>query len=148
MSAKQDNGADNGQGDGTSRDGWTAAERTTFAVSVLIVVALAAVAVVQHFSRPAAATAMIEITVAADQAEPRQDSFVIPFTVRNVGAAGAREVTVRFEVVPAAGGEAVDELTLSIPVLPVEGFEDGMLTISDDPATHVISGRVESFLVP
>ncbi|MDQ3695788.1 MAG: hypothetical protein M3464_19540 [Chloroflexota bacterium] len=148
MSVGQDDAADNEQADGKSRNGWTTAERTTFGLSVVIIFALAAVAVVQHFSRPAGADASFAIAIAVDQAEWRQDTFTVPFTIRNVGAAGARELTVRFEVLPADGGEAVDELSVSIPVLPVAGSEAGVLTMTDDPATHVVSGRVESFLVP
>lgn len=148
MSVERDDAAADEQADGESRNGWTIAERTTFGLSVVIIIALAAVAVVQHFSRPAGADASFEIAIAVDQAEWRQDTFTVPFTIRNVGAAGARELTVRFEVLPADGGEAVDELSVSIPVLPVAGFEAGVLTMTDDPATHVVSGRVESFLVP
>ncbi len=145
VSAGQDDAEDETR---EGRNGWTIAERTTFAVSVLIVVAIASVAIVQHFSRPAGAVAAFEISIADDLVERRQDAFHIPFTIRNVGAVGAREVTARFEVVPAAGGQAVDEVSVTFPVLPVSGSETGMLTITDDPADHVISGRVESYLVP
>lgn len=148
MMANHNGGADERPEADAGRDEWSTAERTTFALSVIIVLALAAVAVVQHFSRPAAATATIEISVAADQAERRQETYIVPFRITNVGAVGVREVTVRFEVVPAAGGEAVDELSVILPVLPGAGFEAGRLTITDDPATHAITGRVESYLVP
>jgi uncharacterized protein (TIGR02588 family) len=127
---------------------WTTAERTTFVVSLIIVVALAAVAVVEYLNQPAEETAVFEITVEGEQARRQDESYAIPFSVANVGRSGARDVTVRFEIVSSADGEVVDELTITIDVLPVRGVEEGQLLISQDPATHTVTGRVLGYFLP
>lgn len=138
---------DDEQEDDSRQQGWTTAERTTFIVSIVIVFALAAIAIAEYINRPAEETAVFEITIEVDQAERLEDSYAIPFSVANAGGAGAREVTVRFEVMPRDGDEVVDELTITIDVLPVRGVDEGLLLISQDPATHTITGRVEAYLL-
>lgn len=130
------------------RRGWTAAERTTFVISVLVVLALAGTAVVEYFNRSAAATAVFDVTVEVDQAEPQADSFAEPFSVANSAGGGAQNVTVRFEVTPSESDEVVEELSITIDLLPVRAVEEGILLISHDPATHTITGQIESHLLP
>jgi uncharacterized protein (TIGR02588 family) len=130
------------------QDEWTIAERVTFTVSAIIVCALMAVAIVEFFNQPAEATAVFEVTVEADQAERQDDAFAIPFSVANIGRAGARDVSVRFVITGREDGATVDEVTITIDVLPVRGVEEGYLLISQDPATHNVSGRVDAFVLP
>jgi uncharacterized protein (TIGR02588 family) len=130
------------------RDEWTIAERVTFVVSAIIVCALMAVAIVEFLNQPAGATAVFEVTVDVDQADRQDDSFAIPFSVVNVGRAGARDVSVRFEVLAREDGAKVDEVTITIDILPVRGVEEGYLLITQDPATHAVTGRVDAFVLP
>lgn len=91
---------------------------------------------------------MFEIEIALEEAERFEESFAIPFAVVNVGGREARDVNVRFEVTPREGGEPVEEVMITIDILPVQGVEEGLLLVSHDPATHSITGRVEAYLLP
>jgi uncharacterized protein (TIGR02588 family) len=130
------------------RQGWTSAERTTFIISVLVILVLAGTAVVEYVNRRPEATATFEVTVDAEQAEQQADSYAVPFSVMNSGGAGAREIIVRFEVASVDSDEVVEELSILIDMLPVRAVEEGVLLIVHDPATHTIRGQVESFLLP
>lgn len=136
-------GSDNSEG----KRRWTTAERTTLVVSILIIVGLIGLAVVEMFNRPGEATVVIDVQIETDRAEQRGDHYAVPFSVTNVGGAGAIDVTVRFEVV-SASDDVVDSVTITLDVLPVRGVEEGELLISHDPATHTITGRAESYLLP
>lgn len=91
---------------------------------------------------------MFEIEIALAEAECLEESFAVPFAVTNPGDSGARDVSVRFEVTPREGGVPVDEVTITIDVLPARGVEEGILLVSHDPATHRITGQVEAYLLP
>lgn len=148
--AMTDNSAsttDDEPGSGQQR-GWTIAERSTFAISVLVVCALAGIAIIEHFNRPAETTARFEVAVEVEQVERQEDSYAVPFSIANSGGAGAREITVRFEVTPPDSDEVVEEVSITIDLLPVRGEEEGLVLISSDPATHTIYGQVESYLLP
>lgn len=147
MSDRPDSTSSDEQGSG-GRRGWNAAERTTFIISVLVVLALAVVAVVEYVNRPSVAMAMFAVTVEVEQAQQLTDSYAIPFSVANSGGGGAQNVTVRFEVTPEDSEEVVEELSITIDMLPVRAEEEGLLLITHDPATHAISGQVESYLLP
>lgn len=147
MSEKSDLTSSDEQWAGQRR-GWNTAERTTFIISVLVVLALAGIAVVEYVNRPAAAIAMFEVTVEAEQAEQLTDSYAIPFSVTNSGGGGAQNIMVRFEVTPMDSEEVVEELSITIDMLPVRAEEEGVLLITHDPATNTISGQVESYLRP
>ena len=92
--------------------------------------------------------AMFEIEIALAEVERLEESFAIPFAVANIGGGEACDVNVRFEVTPREGGDPVDEVTITIDILPVQGIEEGLLLVSQDPATHSITGRVEAYLLP
>jgi uncharacterized protein (TIGR02588 family) len=113
----------------------------------MIIAALIAISVVELVNRPAEESPVIDVQIAADDAEPRDGLFTVPFSVTNVGGSGANLVTIRFEVV-ASDDEVVDSVTITLDVLPVRGVEDGELLISHDPATHTITGRAESYMLP
>lgn len=143
----QDEDEQSGSGTSNGKREWSTAERTTLVISLLIIVGLIMVAVVEMFNRPEEATAVIDVQIETGQAEPRDDLFAVPFSVTNVGGAGANAITIRFEVV-SADDEPVDSVTITLDVLPVRGVEEGELLISHDPATHTITGRAETYMLP
>ena len=119
-----------------------------FAVSFIAMAALAAVAIIEFLNQATEAMAMFEIEIALAEAERLEENFAIPFAVANVGGSGARDVSVRFEVTPREGGDPVDEVTITIDILPARGVEEGVLLVSHDPAMHCITGRIVAYLLP
>ncbi len=136
-----------GSTSGSTRRRWTTAERTTLVVSILVILGLIALAIIEAVNRPAEEAPVIDVQIEAGQAEARDELFAVPFTVTNTGGSGASEVTIRFEVL-AREGDVVDSVTITLDVLPVRGVEEGELLITHDPATHTVTGRAESYMLP
>jgi uncharacterized protein (TIGR02588 family) len=132
---------------GTDRPrGRTPAEWTTFAVSVLVVLAVVGAALVEQLLIDEPAGTRLSVTVAADRAARRDDRYYVPFTVANDGATPASDVTLVFEV--RRGDTLLEESTADVPFLPVRASEDGLLVTAFDPATHEILARVATLHSP
>lgn len=126
--------------------GRSAAEWTTFAVSVVVVAALVGVALAEEFLWREPAGVRVTVAVAIDRAEERDGRFYVPFTVANDGAEPATDVSIVFET--RRGETVVEESTATVPFLPVDGAEEGELVTALDPATHEIDARVGALLAP
>lgn len=139
-------------GEGAGKDGpppprgRSAAEWTTFALSVVVVAALVGVALAEQFLRREPAGVLVAVAVATDRAEERGGRFYVPFTVANDGAEPATNVAIVFEV--RRGETVVEESTADVPFLPVDGHQEGELVTALDPATHEIVGRVGTLQAP
>ncbi len=124
----------------------TAAEWTTFAVSVVIAAALVGVALYEQFVAKEAPGVRVDIELAVGRAERRDGVFYVPFEVANAGARPAENVVVVFEV--KQGEETVEESTADVAFLPVRGAVGGELVTRYDPATATIEARVATLQTP
>ena len=126
--------------------GRTAAEWTTLAVSIVVVAGLVGAGLYEYSRRDDAPGAWINVELATDETERREDQHYIPYTVENVGDQPAEGVVVVFEV--KAGAEVVEESTTEIAFLPSRGRAEGEMVTALDPATHELSARVATLQSP
>jgi len=142
-----DDGRADGEADGTlPARVRSAAEWTTFAVSLVVVAALVGLALVEQFIRREPAGVRVTVAVAIERAEERDGRFYVPFTVANAGAESATDVSIVFET--RRGETLLEESIADVPFLPVAGHQEGELVTALDPATHEIVARVGTLLAP
>jgi len=118
------------------------AERTVFAVSAAILLAVVGLLVVDLVGTddPAAPVATVS--------EPRRlgDAFIVPVEVRNDGDGTAFDVEVRATLT--TDDAAADEGTVVVAFLPGGDTEEVVFRFTTDPAEGELKVEVTSFAVP
>jgi uncharacterized protein (TIGR02588 family) len=118
----------------------------TLALSVLVVGALIAIALVEESQRERADAGSLEVTFDRDHVAARDDAFYVPYTVRNTGSRAINAAKLWFDVYD--GERVVDSAEVTVEFLPLEGKQDGLYVTTYDPATHRLQARLESVQFP
>lgn len=122
------------------------AEWVTLSVSVLIVGALVAVAVVEEQRRQETDGVGLRVTFAGDRAEARDGSFYVPYAVRNTGAQAITSAEIWIEVYDEE--RLLESAEVTVEFLPLQGTQEGVYVTSLEPSTHRFVGRLESLQYP
>ena len=122
------------------------AEWVTLALSVLIVRALVAVAVVEEQRRQEIEGVGVRVTFAADRAEANGGSYSVPYTVRNTGAEAITSAEIWIEVYEQE--RLVESVEVTVEFLPLQGTQEGVYVTTADPAKHQFVGRLETLQIP
>lgn len=129
-----------------SRRAASAAEWVTLTLSILIVGALVAVAVMEEQRRQETGGVGVRVTFAADRAEARDGSYYVPYTVRNSGAQAIVSAEIWIEVF--AAERLVESTEVTVEFLPLQGTQEAVYVTTADPATHEFAARLESLQFP
>jgi uncharacterized protein (TIGR02588 family) len=129
-----------------SPGGRSLAEWVTFALSLLVVGALIAIALVEESRRQQADGSSVEVTFDGDRALLRDGSFYIPYVVRNTGSEAIASAEIWLDVFE--GDVLVDSDEIVVQFLPLQGVQEGVYVTTYDPKTHTFRGRLESLQVP
>ncbi len=118
------------------------AERTVFAVSAAILLAVVALLVVDLVGSDDPAAPV------ATASDPRrvEDAFVVPVEVGNEGDAAAFDVEVRATLT--LDGVTEEEGAVVVPFLPGHATEEVVFRFTTDPADGELEVEVTSFAVP
>ena len=132
----------------TQRDasGKSIAEWVTLSLSVLVVGALIAVALIEESRRQDGEGTALEVTFDSEHAFVRGDSFYIPYTVQNTGSDAVSSAEIWIDVYD--GERLAESAEISVQFLPLQGKQDGVFVTTQDPASHSLRGRVESLQFP
>lgn len=124
----------------------SAAEWLTLSLSILVVGALIVVALVEESQRQQEGAAGLQVTFDTERAAKRDESFYVPYTVRNTGSDAISSAEIWIEV---SDGERIVESTeINVQFLPLQGKQDGVFVTTRDPATYALRSRVESLQFP
>jgi uncharacterized protein (TIGR02588 family) len=126
--------------------GRSAAEWTTFVISLVIVGGIVAIAAYAHLTRPDTSGVEVDVEVEESRASYRGGRYYIPYQVSNDGAAAAHDVTLVVEIT--RDGEVVEESTARIAFLPVGGASNGEIVTAFDPAQHHVAVRIGTLQSP
>jgi uncharacterized protein (TIGR02588 family) len=129
-----------------SRRPVAAAEWVTLSLSVLIVGALIAVALVEEFRREAAIAADLRMTFDLERTTSRDGNFYVPYTVRNLGSVAISSAEIWIDIY--REDEHIASAEVTVQFLPLQGSQDGMFVTPYDPETHSVFGRLESLQFP
>ena len=130
---------------GASR-GRSVAEWVTLSLSVLVVGALVLVALIEESRRYEGDRAALQVTFDTERAVARDESFYVPYTVRNTGSDAISSAEIWIEVYD--GERLVESAEITVQFLPLQGTQDGMFVTTHDPATYPPYTRLESLLYP
>ena len=122
------------------------AEWVTLSLSVVIVGALIAVALVEESRREDDLAADLRMTFDVEQTVARGGNFYVPYTIRNLGSAAISSAEIWVDVY--SQNEVVDSVEIIVQFLPLQGSQDGVFVTQYAPATHTVVGRVESLQFP
>ena len=122
------------------------AEWVTLSLSVVIVGALIAVALVEETRREDDVAADLRMTFDVEQTVGRGGNFYVPYTIRNLGSAAVSSAEIWIDIY--SQNERVDSAEITVQFLPLQGSQDGVFVTPYDPATHTVFGRVESLQFP
>lgn len=129
-----------------SQRGKSAAEWATLALSVLVVGALVAVALVEESRRQQGDGTGLQVTFDTERAVARGDSFYVPYTVRNTGSDAISSAEFWIEVYDEE--VLAESAEVTVEFLPLQGKQDGVFVTTHDPTTHTLLGRLESLQFP
>jgi uncharacterized protein (TIGR02588 family) len=115
-------------------------------LSVVIVGALIAVALVEESRREDDVAADLRMTFDVEQTVARGGNFYVPYTIRNLGSAAISSAEIWIDIY--SQNELVDSAEVTVQFLPLQGSQDGVFVTPYDPATHTVFGRVESLQFP
>lgn len=124
----------------------SAAEWVTLSLSVLVVGALIAVALVEESRRQEGDGAALQVTFEAERSTREGENYYVPFTVRNTGSDGISAADVWIDVYD--GEHLVESAEITVQFLPLQGKQDGIFVTTHDPASHALQSRLESLLLP
>ena len=122
------------------------AEWVTLALSVLVVGALVAVALVEEARRQQVDQSSVQVTFDRDHTTSRESSFYVPYTVRNTGANAISSAEIWIEVYD--GEQLVESAEILVQYLPLQGKQDGVYVSAHDPRSYGFRGRLESLQFP
>jgi uncharacterized protein (TIGR02588 family) len=122
------------------------AEWVTLSLSVVIVGALIAVALVEESRRDDDVAADLRMTFDIEQTEMRGGNFYVPYTIRNLGSAAISSAEIWIDI--SFQNEIVDSVEITVQFLPLQGSQEGVFVTQYDPATHAVIGRIESLQFP
>ncbi len=124
----------------------SAAEWVTLSLSVVVVGALVAVALIEESRRQEADGAGLQVTFDTERAVARGERYYVPYTVRNTGSSAISSAEIWIEVFDQE--ELAESAEVTVQFLPLQGKQDGVFVTSRDPATHTLMGRLESLQFP
>jgi uncharacterized protein (TIGR02588 family) len=122
------------------------AEWITLGLSVLIVGALVAVALIEESRRDEESGANLMVTFETDGANYDGEWYYVPYTVLNTGADAISAADVWIEVYD--GQKQVESAEITVQFLPLQGKQHGIYVSAYDPATHDFRARLESLQFP
>jgi uncharacterized protein (TIGR02588 family) len=114
------------------------AEWVTLALSLFVVGALVAVALVEEARRQQVDLSSVQVTF--------ESFYYVPYTVRNTGRDAISSAEIWIEVYD--GEELVESAEILVQYLPLQGKQDGIYVSAHDPRTHDMRGRLESLQFP
>ena len=126
--------------------GRSAAEWVTLSLSVLVVGALVAVALVEESRRQEEDGAALQVMFDTARSTQEGAIFYIPYTVRNTGSDAISSADVWIDVYE--GDQLVESAEITVQYLPLQGKQDGVFVTTHDPASHALQSRLESLLFP
>ena len=129
-----------------SQHGRSWPEWVTLLLSLVVIGALIAVALVEESRRDERGEGTVEVTFDKERAVAVGESFYVPYTVRNTGSEAISSAEIWIEVV--AAGELIDTAEISVQSLPLRGEQDGIFVTTQDPASVTLRGRLESLQFP
>lgn len=130
-----------------SRRSVSAAEWVTLTLSVLIVGALVAVALVEEQRRQETESVGVEVTFGRDRDEAPDGAYYVPYTVRNTGAQAIVSAEIWIDIYDDEE-RLVESNEVSVAFLSLQGTQEGVYVTTLDPITHRFVGRLESVQFP
>jgi uncharacterized protein (TIGR02588 family) len=124
----------------------SAAEWVTLSLSMLVVGALIVVALVEESHRQQGDAAGLQMTFDTEHAAQHNQSFYVPYTVRNTGSEAISSAEIWIEV--SDGERVVESAEINVQFLPLQGKQDGVFVTTRDPETYALRSRVESLQFP
>jgi uncharacterized protein (TIGR02588 family) len=122
------------------------AEWVTLALSVFVVGALVAVALVEEARRQQVDQSSVQVTFDREHTTTRESSYYVPYTIRNTGGNAISSAEIWIEVYD--GELLVESAEILVQYLPLQGKQDGIYVSAHDPRTHGFRGRLESLQFP
>ena len=122
------------------------AEWVTLSLSVVVVGALIAVALIEESRRQVDDGAPVEVIFDTEHTESSDGSYFVPYTIRNTGPNAIASAEIWIEVYDAA--QLAEETEIIVQFLHLQGEQDGLFVTAHDPATHIFTARLESVLLP
>jgi uncharacterized protein (TIGR02588 family) len=122
------------------------AEWVTLALSLFVVGALVAVALVEEARRQQVDLSSVQVTFDREHTTSRESFYYVPYTVRNTGRDAISSAEIWIEVYD--GEELVESAEILVQYLPLQGKQDGIYVSAHDPRTHDMRGRLESLQFP
>jgi uncharacterized protein (TIGR02588 family) len=122
------------------------AEWVTLSLSVLVVGALIAVALVEESRRQDGDGTALQVTFDTERAATRDESFYIPYTVVNTGSEAIASAEIWIDVYD--GVRVVESAEINVEFLSLQGKQDGTFVTTQDPAAHSLRTRIESLQFP
>jgi uncharacterized protein (TIGR02588 family) len=126
--------------------GRSTAEWVTLWLSVLVVGALAAVALVEEARRQEGDGAALQVTFETERFTQEGEIYYVPYTVRNTGSDAISSADVWIDVYD--GEQLVESAEITVQSLPLQGKQDVVFVTAHDPASHALRSRRESLLLP
>ena len=126
--------------------GRSTAEWVTLWLSVLVVGALAAVALVEEARRQEGDGAALQVTFETERSTQEGEIYYVPYTVRNTGSDAISSADVWIDVYD--GEQLVESAEITVQSLPLQGKQDGVFVTAHDPASHALRSRRELLLLP
>lgn len=123
----------------------TSAERITFAISLLILIAVLAMAVWSNH-RVGSEPAAIQVQAQLDDVRENDGLFYVPITITNTGGKTVEAVMVTGELVLGDGNSEIGEVTIDF--LAGGEQEAAELIFSTDPSEGDLTVRPTSYLQP
>ena len=127
--------------EGRSPAGWV-----TLALSILVVGALVAVALVEESRRGEMGGEPLEIVFDAERSQTDGERYYVPYTIMNTGPQAISSAEIWIGIYE--GERLVESSEITVAFLPLEGRQDGLYVTTLDPATHTARGRLVSLQFP
>ena len=122
------------------------AEWVTLSLSLLVVGALIAVALVEESRRQQGDAAGLQVTFDTERVASRGDSFYVPYTVLNTGSEAISSAEIWIEVFD--GERVVESAEITVQFLPLQGKQNGIFVTTYDPEVHALRSRIEWLQFP
>ena len=124
----------------------SAAEWVTLSLSVVVVGALIALALVEEARLQGGNGTGLQVTFDSEHAVARGESYYVPYTVWNTGSNAISSADIWIEVYDEE--LQMESAEVTVQFLPLQETQDGVFVTVHDPATHTLIGRLESLQFP
>lgn len=125
--------------------GRTTAGKVTTAISILLIVALAAALLYEGYATGQSEPAVLTAAVRTAEIEQRGDSFYIPIEIRNDGDQTVEEVAVGMELLD--GDTIIEEAEAVIPIISEAESVMVVFVVSEDPSTLTIDASITTYQI-